>query len=262
VGAYLVGSRGTVQHALYLGLATTITHTLGVFALGLVTLFASRYIVPEKLFPWMTLLSGFFVVAIGLNLFRERFKSSGLGAWLGKLKTNQFGFQPAYSSALAKIHLETAKQVHSFVLVSRATHMHEHGHSHDDAGYHHHDGHDHTHDHGDHSHIPPETITWRSLLGLGISGGLLPCPSALVVLLGSIALHKIGFGMILVLAFSLGLAGALTAIGILFIYAGKLFQRFPTSGRIIGVLPVLSALFVSAVGAAIVYKAMVEIGIV
>jgi len=58
VGAYLVGSRGTMKHAVYLGLTTTITHTLGVFALGLLTLFAAKYIVPEKLFPWMSLLSG------------------------------------------------------------------------------------------------------------------------------------------------------------------------------------------------------------
>jgi ABC-type nickel/cobalt efflux system permease component RcnA len=259
VGAYLVGSRGTVKHALYLGLTTTITHTLGVFALGLVTLFASRYIVPEELFPWMTMLSGFFVLAIGLNLFRERFKSSGLGAWFGKLKTNHFRLQPAYSSAVNKVHIETANHAHRFVLASHPIHRHDH--SHGIPGHQHYHGDDHTHDHGDHSHMPPETITWRSLLALGISGGLLPCPSALVVLLGAIALNRIGFGMILVLAFSLGLAGALTAIGILFIYAGKLFQRFPTSGKVIGVLPVLSALFVSAIGTAIVYKALLEIGI-
>ena len=109
--------------------------------------------------------------------------------------------------------------------------------------------------------MPPETITWRNLLALGISGGLLPCPSALVVLLGAITLNKIGFGLILVLAFSLGLAGALTAIGMLFIHAGKLFQRFPSSGKVIDFLPVLSALFVSAIGAGILFKALIEIGL-
>jgi nickel/cobalt exporter len=114
--------------------------------------------------------------------------------------------------------------------------------------------------------LPPgaegEPVTWRSLLALGISGGLLPCPSALVVLLGAIALNRIGFGLILVLAFSLGLAGALTAIGMLFIYAGRLFHRFPVQGRIIRFLPVLSALFVSAIGVGIFIKALKEIGIV
>src|SRR5215216_2480501 len=86
VGAYLVGSRGTIKHALYLGLTTTITHTLGVFAFGLVTLFAAQYIVPEKLYPWMGLLSGLFVVGIGINLFVSRFRSSGIA--LAKVKPN------------------------------------------------------------------------------------------------------------------------------------------------------------------------------
>ena len=110
--------------------------------------------------------------------------------------------------------------------------------------------------------MPPEEITWRSLLALGVSGGLIPCPSALVVLLGAIALNKIGFGLILVLAFSLGLAGALTAIGILFIYAGRLFERFPSQGRVIRLLPALSALFVSVIGAALIWKALGEMGVV
>src|SRR5437870_7078170 len=53
VGAYLVGARGTARHALFLGLVVTATHTLGVYALGLVTLTASQYIVPEQIFPWL-----------------------------------------------------------------------------------------------------------------------------------------------------------------------------------------------------------------
>jgi ABC-type nickel/cobalt efflux system permease component RcnA len=109
--------------------------------------------------------------------------------------------------------------------------------------------------------MPPQEITWRSLLALGVSGGLIPCPSALIVLLGAIALNKIGFGLILVLAFSLGLAATLTVIGVLFIYAGRLFERFPSQGRVIRLLPVLSALFVSAVGAAIIWKALGEMGL-
>jgi ABC-type nickel/cobalt efflux system permease component RcnA len=82
------------------------------------------------------------------------------------------------------------------------------------------------------------------------------------VLLGAIALNRIGFGLVLVFAFSLGLAAALTAIGMMFIYAGRLFQRFPSQGRLIRLLPVLSALFVAAIGGAIVLKALAEIGIV
>jgi nickel/cobalt exporter len=265
VGAYLVGSRGTLKHAMYLGLTTTITHTLGVFALGLITLFAAQYIVPEKLFPWLSLLSGLFVVGIGINLMVSRFKSSEAATWLQKLKTDLTKSRGLKSPVLQYEHSEVVGHQHKFVLGSSPEHFHSHDHahphphSHDHAQAHH----EHDHAHTDHSHLPPgaegEPVTWRSLLALGISGGLLPCPSALVVLLGAIALNRIGFGLILVLAFSLGLAGALTAIGILFIYAGRLFTRFPSQGRLIRFLPVLSALFVSVIGVGIFIKALQEI---
>jgi ABC-type nickel/cobalt efflux system permease component RcnA len=265
VGAYLVGSRGTLKHAVYLGLTTTITHTLGVFALGLITLFASRFIVPEQLFPWLTLLSGLFVVGIGINLFVSRFRSSEAGTWLQKLRTDLTKSRELTAPILQYEHAEVMSHEHKFVLGSAEGHFHAHDHAHP-HGHHHGGHHDHDHTHADHSHLPPgtdgEPVTWRSLLALGISGGLLPCPSALVVLLGAIALNRIGFGLILVLVFSLGLAGALTAIGMMFIYAGKLFNRFPSQGRIIRFLPVLSALFVSVIGVGIAIKALQEIGIV
>ena len=242
VGAYLVGSRGTIKHAFYLGLTTTVTHTLGVFALGLVTLFASHYIVPEKLFPWLSLLSGLFVVGIGLNLAANRLKSSGL-------RTRAV----SPSRILTRLQAVDAP-VHQPKYILQAAHGHSHSHNHE---------HDHRHHEGaDHSHTPPQTITWRSLLALGVSGGLIPCPSALVVLLGAIALNKTAFGLILVLAFSLGLAGALTAIGMLFIYAGKIFQRFPMSGKTLSVLPLFSALFISLIGLGILVRALLEIGVV
>jgi nickel/cobalt transporter (NicO) family protein len=265
VGAYLVGSRGTLKHAVYLGLTTTITHTLGVFALGLITLFAAQFIVPETLYPWMSLLSGLFVVGIGLSLFANRFRSSGLGTWTQAFKTKLGRSSRPYRAVFAHAHSEGFTHEHKYVL--NTSHKYGHGHTHphqyDHADEHHHD---HSHDHADHSHLPPgadgSPVTWRSLLALGISGGLLPCPSALVVLLGAIALNRIGFGLILVLAFSLGLAAALTAIGMAFIYAGRLFERFPSQGKIIRFLPVLSALFVSLIGIAISIKALAEIGIV
>ena len=261
VGAYLVGSRGTMKHAVYLGLTTTITHTLGVFALGLVTLFAAQYIVPETLYPWMSLLSGLFVVGIGFNLFVSRFKSSGIA--LPRIESNVK--KPALSPVLEHSHADRSGHSHKYVLNASREHLHVHDHGHPHVHRHDEDHHSHDHDdhgHGGHSHMPPEQITWRSLLALGVSGGLIPCPSALVVLLGAIALNKIGFGLILVLAFSLGLAATLTAIGMLFIYAGRLFERFPSQGRIIRLLPVLSALFVSVIGAAIIWKALGEMGIV
>src|SRR5207245_9042114 len=72
VAAYLVVTRGTARHAMFLGAVVTFTHTVGVFLLGIITLFASSSIVPEKLYPWMGLISGLMIVVIGFNLFRGR----------------------------------------------------------------------------------------------------------------------------------------------------------------------------------------------
>src|SRR5215217_1505121 len=132
VGAYLVGSRGTLKHALYLGLTTTITHTLGVFAFGLLTLFAAQYIVPEQLFPWLTLLSGLFVVGIGINLFVSRFRSSEAGTWLQNLRSDLTKSRELTSPILQYEHAEVMSHQHKFVLGSSVGHFHsdDHGHSH------------------------------------------------------------------------------------------------------------------------------------
>ena len=245
VAAYLVGARGTARHAIFLGATTTITHTAGVFALGFVTLWISNYILPEQLYPWLEFLSGVLVVGIGIMLVRSRL--SGL-----------FRRMPAVHVHAADDHTHAHGHDHD----------HEHDHSHDHEHDHDHSHHSHGHDHGPHghSHLPPgvdgQPVTWRSLLALGISGGLLPCPSALVVLLSAIALHRVAFGMLLIVAFSLGLAGVLTGIGLLLVYARRLFERFPTDGRLLRALPVASAAFVTLAGVAITIGALVQAGIV
>lgn len=206
VGAYLVGSRGTARHALFLGLTTTVTHTAGVFALGFMVLFASRTILPEQLYPWLGVASGGLVLLIGLSLLRQR-------------------------------------------LLAHFTNPDEHG----DDGYH-------THFGVGHRHTPSGgTVGWRNLLALGVSGGLIPCPSALILLLSATALQQVGFGLLLVMAFSLGLAGVLTGIGLVLVYAGRLFARVPGSyGRAAAWLPVASALFITLAGVGITVKALAE----
>ncbi len=211
VGAYLVGSRANPRQAVILGLITTLTHTIGVFALGLIALFASRYFLPEQILPWLSIVAGVMVVVIGLNLFFNRLR------------------------------------------IQRHHHHHDHTHDHH---HHHHDDHH-------HSHLPPEDapITWRSLLALGISGGLVPCPSALVLLLSAIATGRIAFGLVLVLAFSLGLAGVLTGLGLLVVYGQQRFAQFPKPARLMRVLPYATALFISALGVGMTTQALMEIGI-
>lgn len=135
-----------------------------------------------------------------------------------------------------------------------APHDHPHDHDHDHA----HD-HDHGHDHeGGHSHAPPEKLTLRGLLALGVSGGLVPCPGALVVLLAAIGLRQLGFGMALLVAFSMGLATVLSLVGLVFVLARRRFERFSTEGRLWRVLPVLSSVAVLALGVAIIARSAVR----
>jgi len=233
VGAYLVGSRGTALHAFYLGLTVTITHTLVVFALGLATAVAASQVSPEKLNPWLGAISGLIMFVLGAVMFTNRIRRS-----------------------------RAAGVGHDVHAAPRHTHDHGHGHTHDHghAHDHYHEGHHHHHGAHGHSHLPPgadgSPINWRSLLSLGISGGLLPCPSAMVLLLTAVAMHRIGFGLTLVVAFSVGLAGVLTVVGLLFIKGNHLVDRTPwfaVTGRW---LPAASALVICLLGGGITWSAI------
>jgi nickel/cobalt transporter (NicO) family protein len=125
------------------------------------------------------------------------------------------------------------------VLVGRARHARAHAHGHD----HHH------HQHGER----------RSLLAFGISGGLLPCPSALVVLLAAITLHRVAFGMLLVVAFSIGLALAITSVGLLAVLAKSAFARFDGRGRLLALLPAASAFVIVLAGIGMVARALPKV---
>ena len=92
-----------------------------------------------------------------------------------------------------------------------------------------------------------------------MSGGLLPCPSALVVLLGAISLHRVGFGLLLVLAFSIGLAAAITGVGLVAVLAKRAFGRLSLEGRFVGLLPALSALVIVVAGVAMTLHAVPKV---
>jgi nickel/cobalt transporter (NicO) family protein len=196
VTAYLVGQRGTPRLAALLGLVVTATHTVGVFALGAVTLLLSRFIVPDQLYPWLNFVSGVLVVLIGASVLRSR--------W-------------------------------------RHRRAHAHGHHH----------HHHEHEHG---------LSRRSLIAVGVSGGLLPCPSALVVLLAAISLHRVAFGMLLVVAFSVGLALTITGIGLAAVLARGAFRRLSFDGRTVSLLPTASALVIVAAGLLMTFHALPKVG--
>jgi ABC-type nickel/cobalt efflux system permease component RcnA len=215
VAAYLVGARGTARHAVALGLTVTVTHTIGVFALGLVALLLSNYILPEDLYPWLNLVSGLLVVGVGAAVLRSRLRRS-------------------------------------------RAHAHHHHHHHDHSHDHDH-GHSHSHGGHSHSHAPPERLSMRGLLALGASAGLIPCPSALVVLLGAIAQGQIALGMLLIVAFSLGLAATLVGLGLAVVLASKAMTRLPVPGRLTAALPTVSALAIVVVGCVLTVHAVPQI---
>lgn len=252
VGAYLVGSRGTARHAAFLGLTVTITHTAGVFALGLVTLVASSYVVPERVFPILSFISGALVAGIGLSLLIRRARAAR-AVRLG----GQVGVDHPHDNQLEHTHLNNVD--------SHSTHYHshtDHDHPHDQSG---HSTLVHSHGGQAHAHIPPgangESVTLRSLVALGISGGILPCPSALVVLLSAISLHRVGYGLLLVVAFSMGLACTLTGVGLAFVYAKRFVKSFGRFSRLTKTLPIFSALVITSAGAAICYESLAPLGI-
>jgi ABC-type nickel/cobalt efflux system permease component RcnA len=212
VAGYLIGTRGRPRDAVLLGATVTVTHTAGVFGLGLVTLLLSHYIVPDALYPWLTLVAGIVVVVVGLSVFRSRLRS---GRWHGHDHSHDH------------------------------THDHDHDHSH---------GHEQVHHEPGHRHRDP--LTTRGILGVGVAAGILPCPSALVVLLSAIALHRVGFGIVLILAFSLGLAATVTGIGLVAVLARRLFNRVSFDGRLVQLLPAVSALVILCVGVAITVRAI------
>ena len=202
VAAYLVGSRGTPRHAVFLGLMVTFTHTISVFGLGLVTLYLSRFVLPEKITPVLGVISGLTIVWVGATLLHRRIMGQRA---------------PAPVSALA-------------------------------------------HDHGDgrvHSHLPDE-ISMGGLIALGASGGLVPCPSALVLLLTSVSLNRVALGLTLLTAFSAGLAVVLSAIGLIVLYAKHLLPNAARTSRTpwFRWLPVASAAVVTCIGIAMTWVSL------
>ena len=197
VTAYLVGQRGTPRHAALLGLIVTVTHTIGVFALGLVTLALSQFIVPDRLYPWLNLVVG-----------------------------------PARRRRSARRCSRTRWRT------ARAR-----------TGTHHHHHH---HDHG-----PARACA--ALLAVGVSGGLLPCPSALVVLLAAISLHRVAFGLVLIVAFSAGLAFTISGDRARRRARQRVFRRVELEGRLVRLLPAVERLVILAAGLAMTVRAVPKV---
>jgi nickel/cobalt exporter len=215
VTAYLVGSRGTPRHAALLGLITTVTHTIGVFALGGVTLALSAFIVPDTLYPWINLFSGVLVVVVGTAVLTGRWKGAHRHDD-GHGHSHEHGHHHH-----AAAEAEKARHLQTIRIGKGGAHQH-------------------------HDHAPPQNL--RGLIAVGVSGGLLPCPSALVVLLAAISLHRVAFGMLLIVAFSVGLAMTITAIGLVAVFARRTLSRFDMNSGLVRFIPAVSALVIVVFG--------------
>jgi ABC-type nickel/cobalt efflux system permease component RcnA len=218
VAAYLVGSRGTARHALLLGLIVTAAHTASVFALGAITLYASRYILPEQLYPWLGVMSGITIAVLGGYMFLRR--------WTGE-ETE---------------HAHTAGDMHGHWFSSRKK--------------------------GPEAGVTASTVgkgksvSLAQLFTLGITGGIIPCPAALVVLLSALALHRVNFGLFLIVCFSLGLAAVLIGFGLLMVYARRFMSRLQIDGPWTKRwLPVASAGFMTILGTAIAIRGFATTGL-
>jgi ABC-type nickel/cobalt efflux system permease component RcnA len=234
VAAYLVGSRGTPRHAILLGMIVTAAHTVGVYVLGVITLYASRWIVPERLYPWLGIISGLMIAGLAAYLF--------LRAWTGisedhrhepgELRSHWFEslVKPRFLESSTTTTLAKESQTAGMPTATIGT--------------------------------PTAEIPLRQLLTLGITGGMVPCPAALVVLLSALSLHRLGLGLFLIVAFSLGLAAVLIVVGLLMVYARRFMARWKGDGILAKRwLPVFSSGTMLVLGLGITVQAMLSTGI-
>ena len=225
VAAYLVGSRGTARHAVLLGIVVTAAHTAGVYLLGALTLYASRYIVPEQLYPWLGAVSGISVAGLGIFIF--------LRHWTGE--TGEHPHAPGEKHS--HWFLSMFKQAASTEPENRAAISVD-------------------------SKPVERVLSLRELCMLGITGGIVPCPAALVVLLSAFSLHRIGFGLFLITAFSFGLAAVLVIIGLTMVYAKRaISSRVPSGNTALRYLPFLSSAFMVVLGVGITASAVASVQI-
>jgi len=222
----LVGARATAQQALILAVGLTFAHTAGVLALGLLMLAAAQWIVPENIYPWITLASGAMVAVLGANALSRLIKTRrGDAHSHDHIHADEGSMERSNSFD----QTEPMERSNSF---DRHEHDHVHGHN--------------------HSHVPPGTapLSFRSVVLVAMSGNIAPCPAALVVLLAALSLHQLGYGLLVIVAFSVGLAGVLTGLGIALVHGASWLSKRPALETFVRYGPLVSATVIALIGAA------------
>ncbi|MFM9612348.1 nickel transporter [Streptomyces sp. V2] len=290
------GGKARMKDVLPLAASVTVTHTIGVVALGLLVTAGSA--AAPSVITWLGLASGALVAVAGATLFRKAWKNRGHGHGHshghghdhshdhghghshghshshshddhghphghGHHHTHDHSPEPSPSRELALVGAESTSAATTALPNSPApAHTHEdhphHTHDHD------HHPHTHTHTHNGHTHTHSTAPTLRGTILLGLAGGMVPSPSAVVVLVGAAALGQAWFGLLLVIAYGIGLALTLTAVGFAVVRLGsrvsRLLDEGPrwTSRPVIALvrrnMPLWSALVVVALGVGLMLK--------
>jgi ABC-type nickel/cobalt efflux system permease component RcnA len=208
MAAYLVGAGGRARHAIAVGGSVAVMHTASVLALGFVVLTVTEVFAPERVYPWLGLVSGLIAFGLGASLLVAR-----LGSWGGRRVGPEHHANAVGTAGHEHVHLVPA---------------------------------------------PAEVLSRRSLTALAVAGGLLPSPTALVVLLAAVALHWIAYGLALIGVFSLGLGTSLVVVGLVALRARDAVAG-RMSGRTARLVPVLSAASIALVGLVLTFRGFGQI---
>jgi len=222
MAAYLVGTRGSARHALGLGAAVSLSHTIGILALATVVVAATDVVAPDVVVRWAPVVAAVSIVVIG--------------GWM----------------LVGEIRRRRAAAVHD--RDHRHAVRHDHAHPHDHV-------HPHDHGHA-HPHEAASTISWRSLFVLGLAGGLIPSTSALLILLGAIDAGRPAFGLVLVVAFGAGMAAVMSGIGLVLVTARDRVDRVQAGvglARIRNAVPLVASVVVLGFGVVLTGQALMAI---
>ena len=256
MAAYLVGSRGTAVHAVGLGLSVALSHTLGILALAFLIVGAQGVLPPDVVFRAAPVIAAVTIVAIGGWMLVNEVRGRRRRASAAKATAAASGSGPGARGDHDHHHADDHGHPHADHVAEghvHDVHDHEHDHEHDDG--------EHSHGGIRHSHIPVAgaTLSRRGLFALGLAGGLIPSTSALLILLGSLAAGRAAFGLVLVVAFGLGMALVMSSVGLAMILARGRLDRLPRRsalGRLAGFAPLVASVAVLTLGLVLTWQAV------
>lgn len=233
MSAYLLNSRAKAYQAIYLGLITALSHALSIFLLAILASFSIHHVTPTEWTHGLELVSGFFIVLIGLSRFIQSVKPS-----IVTVRT--------FSGFSSSEDMNHQKDNHSHSID-------EHHHGHHYYQHSHHDGHRHFH-----YHPKKEPTNLKELFWVGFLTGIIPCPSALAIILGAVSAHHLFVGIQLVVAFSLG--GAITMASIGYLMSRASVKVKPNKNyTLTKMLSIVSALLILLLGIVIIGRAILHL---